>query len=227
MQIEIILLGKSAMLMHNPQMVDSECEYTRAIKALTSKRKKTDEDLKEIEKLEWHGGLYTTKFGEGLRVSQPSSKIHKCLVNTARILKLGKGIERSLIMNEQHAPLIYEGSEKVKDGEKEIERLSKSPAFTSRLSVGINGKKRVMRIRPEFLPWALVMGAMFITSAGVSFQELQHIVELAGDAERIGDNRVNGYGAFYGHARSLEDADPIERNLGVIRNFFKTLEKGW
>ena len=58
MKIKITLKGQSPLLCHNPRMVDPEFELNREIKALTGKRKKTDEDLKMIERLEWYGGLY-------------------------------------------------------------------------------------------------------------------------------------------------------------------------
>ena len=58
MNIIIEVKGTSPLLMHNPRMVDPEFDLNRQIKALTAKRKKTDEDLKNIEALEWHGGLY-------------------------------------------------------------------------------------------------------------------------------------------------------------------------
>ena len=45
MKIIIELTGTSPLLMHNPRMVDPEFELNREIKAITSKRKKTDEDL--------------------------------------------------------------------------------------------------------------------------------------------------------------------------------------
>ena len=52
MNIIIEVKGTSPLLMHNPRMVDPEFDLNRQIKALTAKRKKTDEDLKNIEALE-------------------------------------------------------------------------------------------------------------------------------------------------------------------------------
>lgn len=186
MNIVINLVGTSPLLHHNPRMVDPEFELNRQIKALTSKRKKTDDDLSQIEKLEWYGGLYT----ENGVVTQPSSKVRKCLVNTAKIMKLGKGIERTLSFATLNVPLQYEGP-------KDIDKLFADERYHSRLSVGVSGK-RVMRVRPSFFPWALSVDGVFVTDAGVNFEELQRIVELAGVVEGIGDNRVNGYGRFVG-----------------------------
>lgn len=225
MRIEFILRGTSPLLCHNPQMVDPNCEFNRAIKAITSKRKKTDEDLREVERLEWLGGLYTGECDGEVRVTQPSSKIRKCLINAAKITKQGKQIERAVIMTSLHVPLIYDGSDRVKDIKDEIERLRTSPAFSSRLSVGI-GNKRVMRVRPQFLPWAVIVQAEFVSDAGLNFEELLAITDLAGRAERIGDNRVNGYGAFLGIVREVSPKSrAIEPTMLGVQKFVESHEK--
>lgn len=223
MRIEFVLSGTKPLLCHNPQMVDPEFELNREIKALTSKRKKTDADLKQVERLEWYGGLYTGEIDGRFRVTQPSAKVRKCLINTGKITKQGKQVERAVTMLELNVPLIYEGSEAAADGQEEIDRLYHSPVFHSRLSVGI-GNKRVMRVRPQFVRWALVVPALFVTDAGLNLDELVRLVELAGVVERIGDNRVNGYGAFKGAVRT-ENQKPIKPTLAGVAEFFKSFEK--
>jgi hypothetical protein len=168
-------------------MVDPEYALNREIKTITSKRKKTDEDLKEIERLEWYGGLYED---EGVIV-QPTSKVRKCLINTARITKSGKDIERAIAFEGLYVPMSYDGCPM------DIDAIYADPRFHSRLSVGI-GKKRVMRVRPKFYPWGLEVRGVLIEDIGLNFEEFVRIVELAGKVEGIGDNRVNGYGRFIG-----------------------------
>jgi hypothetical protein len=196
MYVQLTLTGTSALLCHNPQMVDPEFEINRQLKLLTSKRKKTDQDLQDIERLEWFGGLYLADMpvaGNGRvepSVVQPSSKVRKCLVETARMNKLGKQVERALSFTTLNVPLVYEGSH-------DLNQLYDSGRFTSRLSVVIGGR-RIMRVRPSFYPWSLTLRGLFIDDAGLNFDELERIVELAGVAVGIGDNRVNGYGRFEG-----------------------------
>ena len=219
MQIEFVLRGTNALLCHNPRMVDPEFELNRAIKAITGKRKKTDEDLKEIEKLEWYGGIYTDTVAGKPCVTQPSSKVRKCLINTARISKQGKAVERAITMTELNVPLIYEGSDKANGVQGELDRLFANRAFHSRLSVGVGGK-RVMRVRPQFMPWALIVPAVFFPDAGMNFDELERLVDLAGKAERIGDNRANGYGSFVGAVRAADGSKPIKPTLAGVDEFF-------
>lgn len=192
MNIQIDLIGTSPLLMHNPRMVDPEFELNRQIKAITGKRKKTDDDLKQIEMLEWYGGLYE----DNGAIVQPVAKVRKCLINTAKIMKLGKGIERTLVLDGLTVPLEYEGPNS-------IDEVFALPRFHSRLSVGVAGK-RVMRVRPSFFPWGMSVRGVFVTDAGVNVDDLQRIVELAGTVEGIGDNRVNGYGRFTGTLRTMK-----------------------
>jgi hypothetical protein len=188
MKLRIELTGTTPLLQHNPQMVDPQFEINIRIKELTSKRKKTEQDLRTIEKLEWYGGLHLAQNGKGPQVVFPTAKLRKCLVNTAKIHKLGKSIERAVSFSAIHVPLLH-------DGPKDIDKLWEDERFRSRLSVGI-GNKRVMRVRPQFLPWAAAIEGIFIDDAGLNPDELQRIVELAGTVEGVGDNRVNGYGRF-------------------------------
>ena len=221
-EIEIVMLGTTPLLCRNPQMVDPEIELNRHLKAITKKKKKTDEDNRQIEKMEWFGGLYTANIEGKVVITQPCSKVRKCLINTARITKQGKQIERSVIMPRLDVAIIYPGSEKVKDIDDETDRLYKDSAFVSRLSVGLAGK-RIMRIRPQFSPWALIVPVIFLDDAGLNFDEFQRIVDLAGRAERIGDNRVNGYGSFLGHARILAGVKSIPTTISDVRAFFEAL----
>lgn len=187
MQITITVVGTSPLLMHNPQMVDPEFDLNRQIKALTSKRKKTDDDLGMIERLEWFGGIYTEATPKGIMVVQPSSKLRKCLVEAARISKLGKQVERGLSFNTLNIPLGF-------DGPQDLEKLWESGRYKSRLSVGVAGK-RIMRVRPQFLPWSLSAKAELLTDV-LNLDDLTAIANLAGIAVGIGDNRINGYGRF-------------------------------
>lgn len=192
MKIAIELTGTSPLLCHNPRMVDPEFELNRQIKALTAKRKKTDEDLRQIERLEWYGGLYEQ---DGVIV-QPTSKVRKCIINAAKISKQGKSIERALSFGALNVPLVY-------DGPKAVDDVYEEKRFHSRLSVGI-GNKRVMRVRPQFFPWKLNLTGLFVEDAGLNFDEFQRIVELAGVVEGMGDARAIGYGRFIAVVREAK-----------------------
>ena len=184
MDIQIRIEGATPLLMHNPQLCDPENEVVREIAAITGKRKKTSEDRRAIARLEWFGGLYL----RGKQIVLPTANIRKCLIETAKISRLGRQVERALSFAEPDTPLDYGGS-------RDLEALFANPRFTSRLSVVIGGK-RTIRIRPSFLPWKLTVAGIYIEDAGLNYDELERIVKLAGQVEGLGDNRRNGYGRF-------------------------------
>lgn len=188
MRFTMSLVGRTALLMHNPRMIDPGFELNIKIKELTKKKNKTIEDHKKIEQLEWLGGLYTEGSNGDLHVVQPTSKVRKCLVEAARITKEGKNVERAVSFGALNVRLEYKGPQSP-------DALYKSDNFINRLPVVVGGK-RVMRARPSFLPWALDVDGMMLPDAGLNPADLERVAKLAGDAIGIGDNRINGYGRF-------------------------------
>lgn len=188
MNITISIKGVSPLLMHNPRMVDPDFEINILIKQLTGKKKKTEEDRREIERLEWYGGLYTDTNSDGKPiVVQPTSKVRKATIEAARIHRQGKDVERALLFDGVYTPLVYSGP-------REIDKLWESQQYISRLSVVLNGK-RIMRVRPQFFPWAFSVSGIFLAEV-MDTADIVRFVEVAGRAQGIGDNRVNGYGRF-------------------------------
>lgn len=187
MDVKIICEGTTPLLMHNPRMVDPNFPIKREVASLTSKRKRTDEDNARIEMLDWFGSLYE----ENGRIVQPTSKVRKATIEAGRIHKLGKHVERSLVMTELNVPLVYKGPVDPQDV------WATGNGFVSRMSVVVSGR-RVMKVRPQFMPWSLEVPAVLIDDAGLNFDELERLVELAGRAIGIGDGRSIGFGRFVG-----------------------------
>ena len=189
MNILISVTGSSPVLHHNPRLADPDDEFARAISEITRKRQKTEEDRREIDRLEWYGGLYTedSTNGKPPLVVLPASKLRKCIIEAGRLYRLGKRIEQALFLDDLNLPLIYEGP-------REINKLWESKAYLSRLSVVIQGK-RVMRVRPQFYPWSLVASGVFLPEV-MDVNDLCRCIEVAGRAIGLSDDRVNGYGRF-------------------------------
>lgn len=188
MFVTISITGKTPLLMHDIRLADPDNEWAKAIGQITSKRKKTEEDRREIERLEWFGGLVVAP---GI-IEGPAYKteaVRKCLINAGKITKQGTQLGRALTLVEQFVPLVY-------DGPRNVEKLYDLPAFRHRACVGV-GTSRVMRMRPQFFPWSL-SSKMFFLENVMDIGDLERIVELAGNAEGLGDNRINGYGRFIG-----------------------------
>lgn len=183
MKIIMEWVGRTPLLQHDPRLSDPDDPIVREIKALTSKRTKTEQDRREIERLEWFGGLVLGEDGPAVK----TAAIHKCLQEAAKITKQGKQVKRALAFGDLSVPLQY-------DGPRDPKKLWELAPFRNRMSVGI-GNRRTMRMRPQFLPWKLIVSCMLLDDA-LDFQDLSRIADLAGTAEGLGDYRVGGYGRF-------------------------------
>lgn len=183
MDIKLEIAGTSPLLMHNISLADPDNPLVREIQTYTSKRKKTEDDRRAIERLEWFGGLYT----EDERIVMPAGNIRRCFVEAGKVTKQGTQVTRALSFNETFVPLAYDGPEDPKE-------LFKRPEFHDRAAVGISGK-RTMRVRPKFPRWALVASGVLLENV-MDLDDLRRVADLAGKAIGLGDNRVNGFGRF-------------------------------
>lgn len=180
--------GTAPLLMHNVRLANPLDEYVKAMKLIISKPKKTDADYEELFKLEYAGGLYyTDKGGPYL----PSRMIRATMINGGRLLKLGTAIERTLLVKETQAKLLY-------DGPRDREKLYISGHYTDIRPVsaqGTRGGGKTMRCRPFFEQW----GTEFTLSVDptiISLDNLRQCVERAGAHHGFGDGRSEGNGRF-------------------------------
>lgn len=187
MQVTITLTGETPLLCHNARLSDPDDEITKQIKLITSKKKKTEDDRRAIERLEWEGGLYLSENTEGPML--PTANIRKCLIEAGKTRKLGKQIGRALNFLEMETPLIY-------DGPRNIDKLYSRPSFRHRASVR-NQMNRVVRMRPKFPAWSVTAKA-FLLEDMLDPSDLSEILTLAGLIEGLGDNRTNAFGRFTG-----------------------------
>lgn len=183
MRVHTRLIGTSPLLQHNIQLADPDNLWAKRISAVTSKRKKSEEDRQEIAALEFQGSLYV----EDNRVIVPVTNVRKCFQEAAKLNKRGRDITRAVNALALSTPLIYPGPQTV-------EGLLADPTFRDTTLVGV-GNKRVVRTRPIFREWSLVAEWEVITSV-LDLDDFQAIAEMAGLIEGLGDNRVGGYGRF-------------------------------
>jgi len=178
----------SPLLCHNPQLADPDNKWSKEISQLTHKRKKTEDDRLAISKLEWFGGIYEAPgIVEGL--AYPTANIRKCLVQAAKVTRLGRSVERAVFFRDMFIPLDYGGNHR-----KDVKALFSIADHVHRTSVVVGGK-RTMRTRPCFPKWTLTAEADVITNV-LDLDDFKRIIEAAGRIEGLGDNRINGYGRF-------------------------------
>ena len=182
---QLVITGTTPLLCHNPQLADPDNKWVREIATITGKRKKTEDDRLAISKLEWYGGLYTAPGITG--PAYPTANIRKCIIQAAKVNKLGRAVERAVMFTKLHVSLDC-------GKERNLDALFANPDHLHRASVGINAS-RTMRTRPMFPAWSLAAEIVIITQL-LDMDDFKRLAALAGQIEGLGDNRVNGYGRF-------------------------------
>lgn len=185
MKLRIVCTGTRPLLLHNVRLASPLNEHAKKLKALNSKRVKTDDDRLDIARAEFEGSLY---WDEEIGPYLPAQNLYAALRNGARITKAGKKIERGLVITDFMLPLIYRGPRSVEglwaDG---------SSKFVDVRSVVVQ-RNKVDRCRPIFPEWTVEAGLM-IDPKVLDLAEFIEVAENAGAMEGVGDYRQM-YGRF-------------------------------
>lgn len=180
--IKVRLVGTRPMLMHSDVYADPLNPMTKAHKALTGKRKKTDDDHEAIAKSEWRGGLY---FDEEIGPYIPGVNIEGVIRDGGKLSKLGTQIKRSTEVMDEKCRLEYDGPRTVKglwDG-----------GFYDARSVKVPGG-RIIRYRPIFHRWHLECEIAFNPEA-IDRHQVIKCLEDGGQYLGLGDYRPK-FGRF-------------------------------
>lgn len=175
--------GTSPLLMHSERLANPFDDFTRAIKAVSGKRKKTEDDLLEMARLEHHGGLY---YDEAAGIHVPGWNIFATIVGGGKLHKLGTTIKRAVFVLEDKVPLIY-------DGPKTPEALFKDKRFVDMRGVKV-GTAKIMRCRPIFKAWSATFTATYDENS-IQRAELDRCVFDAGAMVGLGEYRPR-FGRF-------------------------------
>jgi len=181
--LKVKITGLSPLLMHSARFANPLDPATKAHKALTSKRKKTDEDHEAIQKSEWFGGLY---YSEKMGPFIPGVMVEACLFEAAKMQKLGKSAKRSIIVLEDQIKLEYKGP-------RDVEGLYSNVDFVDVRAVKVQTSK-LMRCRPKFNEWSGTFEIQF-NPEQIEERDIIRILEDAGSLIGIGDYRPR-FGKF-------------------------------
>lgn len=183
MRFRITITGTAPMLMHNGRLADPLDPATRALKALTAKRKKTDDDLIDIARAEFLGGLY---IDPDVGPYVPGENIERAILDAAKLTKNGMNVKRGLFIETDVNPIAYHGP-------RTAEALWEDENFRLIRTVR-NQQNRVSRCRPMFTDWRTSAEGTLDESV-LDFRTLSAIVESAGLYIGLGDWRPR-YGRF-------------------------------
>jgi len=153
--------------MHNEQLSDPLNKWSKAIREISGKRKKTDADLIEMSRREWYGGLYINENDEPLI---PSRALERLLRDAATRSKRGKDVLSGIIVPDD-AILNY-------GKHLSLKQMWDSGDYAIRASVKI-GRQRVIRCRPIFHTWSLEFVA-WNDEEIVNARDVEAFLELGG-----------------------------------------------
>lgn len=179
----ITIQGTAPMLMHSARLSNPLDPIAKAMKKVSSKRSKTDDDHLEMARLEHAGGLY---FDDEIGPYVPGDNIWRCIQDAAKKRKLGQQIKSGLIVTTDVNPLAYSGPRTV-DG------LWEDENFRHQASVKVQ-TSRVIRTRPIFREWATEAECIY-DPAQLDMADIEAIVEIAGTIIGLGDWRPR-FGRF-------------------------------
>lgn len=175
------ITGVVPLLMHNGQLADPLNSISKELKKITSKKDKTDADMEQASRLEWHGSLYL-KDG---KPCLPGEILEAAFLTAARKQKKGKQAQAGIICPDSY-PLVYDGARK-------LEELWSDPQYRYRVRAKVQ-QNSVMRTRPIFRDWSCKIQVQYDDSL-LNEEEVKHIVRVTGEIVGVGDWRPK-YGRF-------------------------------
>lgn len=190
--VQICLQGASPLLCHNGQTADPRNTYAKAMKAVSSKRKKTDADYDEMARLEWLAGLYrfkvVAKDNPDSQVEDlviPDYVIESTIIGGAKKSKRGPQAKCGLFFTD-HASLQFKGKpDKIND--ETLAEMFASGVFTHTIGVKV-GMAKVMRTRPIFRNWSLKALCQYDPDV-LNLRDIEEIASDAGKLVGLGDWR--------------------------------------
>ena len=167
-QLTIKITGTNPLMMHASTLANPLHPSTKAHKALTAKRLKTEEDHLSIAFSEYIAGCYWNPI-DGFHI--PGDCISAAFLAGAKLSKLGKLYERGCLVLDTRAKLLH-------DGASTPEKLWEDPSHVDVRGVGVSGKK-IMRYRPIFLDWSTQV-TLSINTDVIDIHQVKKLVHDAG-----------------------------------------------
>lgn len=177
--------GITTLLMHSDVTANPLHPFTKELKSLTSKRKKTDEDYEKIARTEFRASLY---YKQDKGFYMPAKNIDATLLASAKMFKLGVLWKQGAFVDTD-ADFIFPDSKLLPDALYD----AKEGAYRDMQTVKIGTAKNI-RCRPAFNQWSFDF-TIIIDEAKFNERQIDDIVINAGKYVGICDYRPR-YGKF-------------------------------
>lgn len=188
----VTLNGTSPLIEHSPKCVNPLHPLSKKMKELTSKRKKTEEDLEKISDLEWESGVY---WDDNIGLVVPNECIASAFLDGAKMNKNGSSFQKYVQVVDSQAALDI--------GETQVyDTLKTDPRFRDVRSVCVM-RARVIRTRPRFNTWRTSFKLMY-DETKIDLDTIVLAIENAGNYVGMYEMRKMGYGRFAASVSEVE-----------------------
>lgn len=191
------LTGISPILLHNGRLANPLDPMSKAMKEVSAKKKKTDDDHKLMSDIEWLGSIYTaSEINVTIRgynvavkcdgpVCIPGDNISSMLALAGAKSRRKQAFTAGVLVDGDF-PLQYSGPSTLAE-------LFAKPAYRYIKGCRI-GQSRVMRTRPIFRSWSLQIAIQYLSDL-LNPNEVDEALTLAGAQIGLCDYRPR-YGRF-------------------------------
>ena len=180
--ITAIYTGIDTLLQNNPQMSDPLNRYSKEMKQISGKRKKTDDDIVAMREIELRAKMY---WDEEIGVYVPSSWVTASIqgVSWSRAKIKKADIRAAVFVTEPKLQLTYDGMETVKAPLD----IVKNDRFHRVMSLK-QGQVRVVKAAPQFAKWSFAAEIEFDPEI-INEAELKSLIEYGAAYGGFGDFR--------------------------------------
>lgn len=144
MKCFVEIVGETPLLIHNGRTANPLDEFAKALKTVTSKRKKTEEDLEKILDIQWNSSLY---WNDKIGLYMPVENLQAALFKACKKHKMGNSVSGFVFNEKLGFPILVEGHES-------LEALRANPAYRFVKAVTIQ-RSKTLSCRAMFNEWAL------------------------------------------------------------------------
>lgn len=193
-KLHVTLNGTTPLIMHSPKCVNPLHPIAKQMKALTSKKKKSEADLEMISDLEWEAGVY---WDDNIGLVIPNECLAATFLEGAKMNKNGSAFQKYVQVVDSLAALDI--------GEvQDYQKMKVDPRFRDVRSVCVM-RARVIRTRPRFNTWRCEFDIMYDDNK-IDTDVIALAIENAGNYVGLCEMRKLGYGRF---AAKIEERNTL------------------
>jgi|KBSMisStandDraft_5_1062788.scaffolds.fasta_scaffold74945_4 hypothetical protein len=183
--LPIVVIGTQPLMVSSSLAVMKQGTLGKRLAELTRLRKRTEADNEELRRVKFFLALY---YDPQAGVYLPGYNLRVAIVNGARFHKLGKDVERGVIVLENKLPLEFDGSKLDPD------KLYEDGRFVDIRPARVKGRGMIEAVRPIFPEWKL-KATIAVNTNFADTDDIKRAIETAGLIEGLGTWRTR-FGRF-------------------------------